>query len=284
VSLKIGPFIVKLISPLPWVFSGLSLLYRDYQRVAVDQPADFNIELRSPTLLRSYLRPQVNFFLDGHSPFKPLPRDQAFAMFEWGLNWCVANYAHQYLNIHAAVVERDGKALVLPGVPGSGKSTLCAALVSQGWRLLSDEMTLVDTDIGMITPIPRPIGLKNQSIDIIQALSEEIVISEPVHDTAKGSVAHMLPPQQSVADATRGASPALIVFPTYSAKGEACLQSLSKGQTLLRMADNSFNYNILGSLGFDALASLVDRSRCFSFSYPSLEVALDEINGLWDAR
>ena len=173
-DLKIGPFWANLVSPLSQVSAGLSLLYADYPAGHADGVPDFHIELRPPGLLRTWLRPQTNFYLDGHSPFKPLPKDQAFAMFEWGLNWCVANYAHQYLNIHAAVVERDGMALILPGEPGSGKSTLCAALISQGWRLLSDEMTLVNVGNGRITPIPRPVALKNQSIDIIQSLSPGI--------------------------------------------------------------------------------------------------------------
>ncbi len=116
-DLKIGPFWVNLVSPLSQVSAGLSLLYADYPAGHADGVPDFHIELRPPGLLRAWLRPQTNFYLDGHSPFKPLPKDQAFAMFEWGLNWCVANYAHQYLNIHAAVVERDGMALILPGEP-----------------------------------------------------------------------------------------------------------------------------------------------------------------------
>lgn len=80
-------------------------------------------------------------------------------MFEWGLNWVVAQNAHQFLVIHAAVVERHGRALIFPGAPGSGKSTLCAALLSRGWRLLSDEMALISRQNGEVTPFFRVLSV-----------------------------------------------------------------------------------------------------------------------------
>jgi hypothetical protein len=48
--------------------------------------------------------------------------DQTYPMFEWGLNWCIASHAHSFLVIHATVVERGGRAMVLPAPPGSGKA------------------------------------------------------------------------------------------------------------------------------------------------------------------
>ena len=79
--------------------------------------------------LRRHLRPQAILRCDGRVPFKPLPMAQAMPMLEWGLNWVISSHAHDCLVLHAAVVERDGQALVLAADPGSGKSTLCAALV-----------------------------------------------------------------------------------------------------------------------------------------------------------
>jgi HprK-related kinase A len=203
-------------------------------------------------------------------------------MFEWGLNWCIANTAHHYLNIHAAVVEKDGQAVVMPGSPGSGKSTLCAAMVHQGWRLLSDEMALLCVRTGLLAPIPRPVGLKNQSIHIVQKLSQDIIINNPVHDTAKGSVAHMRPPASSVSAAGEQARPRMVVFPTFKAGSDTELKPLSKGKTLLKIADNSFNYNILGPLGFDCLTTLLDRTDGYQLTYSSLDSAITEITGLLD--
>jgi hypothetical protein len=49
-----------------------------------------------------------------------------------------------WLAIDAVVVERDGRALVLIGPVGSGKSTIAAHLLGRGWRLLADGVAFVD--------------------------------------------------------------------------------------------------------------------------------------------
>lgn len=63
-------------------------------------------------------------------------RTGPFALLQWGMNWCIAGHARHYLVLHAAVLERDGGAVVLPGDSGAGKSTLTAALMLAGRRLL----------------------------------------------------------------------------------------------------------------------------------------------------
>lgn len=279
-AFNIGPFSVRVKSPFTRIASGIALLYSDYSVVPDAPIVDFNIEIRPPNRLRRHFRPQTSFYFDGQNPFKPLPQDQCFAMFEWGLNWCVANTAHHYLNIHAAVVEKNGLAVIMPGSPGSGKSTLCAALVHHGWRLLSDEMALLCTRTGRLTPIPRPVGLKNRSIDIVKKLYEDTTISDPVRDTAKGTVAHMRPPAASVMAASEQAVPKVVVFPTYKDNAETVLKPLSKGQALLKIADNSFNYNILGVRGFDSLTGMLDQTDGYQLTYHKLDDAILEITRL----
>ena len=88
---------------------------------------DFQIVLKRRDKPFRCFRPQVAVEVDGGSPAAPLPLEQAFALFEGTLNWCIYTYAHQYFIIHAAAIERDGRAAILPAPPGSGKSTLCAA-------------------------------------------------------------------------------------------------------------------------------------------------------------
>ena len=104
--LRTGPFSVRVHSTIPAIASTLALLYADYPAEVGAGYADFHIRLRRPRGLRGWIRPQVEFDLDGGAPFQPLPLNQAFPMFEWVFNWFITSRAHSYLAIHAAAVEK----------------------------------------------------------------------------------------------------------------------------------------------------------------------------------
>ncbi|MDX1811631.1 MAG: HprK-related kinase A, partial [Gammaproteobacteria bacterium] len=120
--LAVPPFTVSITSHLPIVQNGLRTLYADYEVCSDTDFIDFYMNLDTPGGLRRWIRPQVDFSFDGFNPFMPLPKDQAYALFEWSLNWCVANHMHNYLIIHSGVVAKNGKGVILPAPPGSGKS------------------------------------------------------------------------------------------------------------------------------------------------------------------
>ncbi|WP_230874684.1 HprK-related kinase A [Methylomonas sp. LL1] len=254
-------------SEIESVQKGISQLYSDYPRLTPNVFCDFYVRVFPPSGLRRFFRKQVLFAFDQFVPFKPLPYAQAFPFFEWGLNWCISGYSHQFLIIHAAVVEKHGNALILPGTPGSGKSTLCAALINKGWRLLSDELTLIDCQTGLITPVPRPVSLKNQSIELIANAFPHNQFSSVVHDTLKGSVTLMKPPAESISRADEIAAPCLVVFPKFQHQSSLNLTALPKAEAFMKLADLSFNYSVLGAEGFSLLADLVERCRVYDFVY-----------------
>lgn len=272
--LRTGPFVFSIQSDIREVAEGIAVLHGETPLANQDDFVDFHIAIRNGRLLRRWLRPQACFSVDGVTPFKPLPRSQAFPMLEWGMNWCITAYGHHQLILHAAVVARGERAAILPAPPGSGKSTLCAALVNRGWRLLSDELALIDLTSGKIQPLARPVNLKNASIDIMQAYVPDAVFSPRVEDTTKGTVALMRAPDESVAQAQDSATPRWVVLPRYRAQAEASLLSMTSGETLMALAENAMNYHILGARGFDAVGRLVDSCDAYRFTYSRLDDAI----------
>ena len=283
-AIQVGGFSVSVKSALKSVAEGIQLFYSQYPEPK-SKFSDFHISIQPPSGLRRWYRPQINFELDGVRPFKPMPMSQAFATFEWGFNYCISSYSHQYLIVHAAVVEKNGYAVIMPAQPGSGKSTLCAGLVSRGWRLLSDELTLIPVENrDYVVPITRPVNLKNASISVMKAFAPEQVFGPTVMDTAKGAVSHMRAPLESIRRIDDLARQRLIIFPRYQINSETVLQPRSKARSFMEIAQQSFNFNILARTGFDILKNTITSCDCYDFRYSKLDEAIVLFDKLIDQQ
>ncbi|WP_431101169.1 HprK-related kinase A [Roseateles noduli] len=274
VTLRLSPFTVRVRSDIPHLAADVAAMYQDFELAGEEEFVDFHVAvLRSPHWL-SRLQGRAEFWFDGQRSFTPLPAAQALAMLEWGINWCIAAHAHQYLLIHAAVLERDGRALLMPAPPGSGKSTLCAALAHRGWRLLSDELGLLDMATGLVHGMARPINLKNASIPLIRSFVPEAHFSASMPNTSKGTVALVRAPQDAIESRLAPARPAWVVLPAWRAEAAAQLLPIERARAFMDLAEQSFNYDVHGQAGFQTLGRLVDACACYRFEYSRLDEAV----------
>ncbi|OGB02040.1 MAG: aldolase [Burkholderiales bacterium RIFCSPHIGHO2_12_FULL_69_20] len=271
--LQTGPFTYRLQSPIDLIAQGVGQLYASYPVLPSTAFADFTVNVAAGRGLRRWVKPQARFLYDGQPVFDPLPGDQAYPLLEWAMNWCISSHAHQYLIIHAAVIERHGQAMILPAPPGSGKSTLCAGLVHSGWRLLSDELALISMNDGLIWPLCRPVSLKNASIDVIRRFAPRAEFNRVTHDTAKGSVTHMKVLPEHLSQMDRPAHARWLVFPKYEAGSATALTDRSRATSLVDLARNSFNFGVLGAAGFQRLGDVIEGCACMDFRYSDLRDA-----------
>jgi HprK-related kinase A len=254
----------------------LAFLYAEFPLIESDAVVDAELTVRRKL-------PWLGWFsirVDGAVQYNWLRKKLLTPMIEWTFNVCVFQRPHQYFMLHAGVVAKDDRALILPGRAGSGKSTLCAALLQNGWRLLSDEVALVRPEDGRLQPVPRPVSLKEDSIRVIGRLDPNAVLGPEWHETPKGTVAHLLPPSESVARADETAEPAWLLFPKFDKDVTPNLEPVKKATALMRAADNAFNYSVLGKHGFEMLTGLIDRCRCYEIRYGSAADTLEIIESL----
>lgn len=279
-AVQVGPFAVRVRTALRDVARGMGLLYAAFPLIDSTAIVDAEIAVEPLRLLPGRIRIRV----DGATQYDRLRRRLAIPMLEWTMNVCVFQRPHEYFMLHAAVVARDGLALILPGRAGSGKSTLCAALCHRGFRLLSDEVALFRPQDALLLPVPRPISLKEESIRVIRAFAPGAVLGPEFPGTAKGRVAHVLPPRPSVEAVHEPARPAWIVFPVFERGAENRLEAVTRGTALMRCADNSFNYSVHGQSGFETLAATVSACECRELRFDDLEQAVERIEELVRSR
>jgi HprK-related kinase A len=255
-------------------------VYSDFPICSEGEVSDFRLRLAPARKWRPLHEKQAAFWADGAIPFAVFPRRHAMPFAEWGLNWCICNYVHQFLMFRAAVVEKTGRAVILVGPPGSGKSTLCAALMARGWPLLSDEFALLEPAQGCLLPMPRPVALKNASIGLIERLLPDLRIGRVFPNTGKGTIAHLRPATDAVERQADPALPAWVVFPTHAENARTELVPLCKATTFLRPETNCFNYATLGRAAFEAMDRLIEAAECYELRFDQLATAGRFVDGL----
>ena len=283
VGLRVGPFDLHLRVGVAALHAPLHSLYRDHPLLEGERVYSCHADLRELWHLGRRPGRRIRFTVDGMTAHEDMPPGQGLAVLEWGINLAIAMRFHCFLLLHAAVVERNGRALLLPAWPGHGKTTLCAALVHRGWRLFSDEFGLLRPGGLELTPVPRPMPLKNQSIEVIRRFAPEAELGPLILNTRKGDIAHVKPPTASVARAAETAPAAWVAFPRWIAGSALRLEEIPAAEGFRQIATNAFNYELLGEQGFDTVSGLLDAARCYRLVYSDLDEAVAALTQLADS-
>lgn len=279
-----GAFTAHLQIQTPTLIDEFVQMYGDYPLVEPAGIDDFHVRIGPPSLLRRFVAPQVVNWVDDEQLIEPLPLDQAFPCLESALNLAVAYLDVAPLVVHSAVLERDGRALVMPAPSGSGKSTLCAAMSWRGWRLLSDEMAVFCFDTGRLLANPRPVSLKNQAVEVMRAFEPRACFSRVYGNTSKGDIAYMRAPEDAVTRAHESAAPGLLVAPMFRAGAALSIREMDRTEAFRWLTDNAVNYASLLQHGFDTVTHFIENAGLYSLTYSNLEEAIGAIQQLHERQ
>ncbi|MGE5168824.1 MAG: HprK-related kinase A [Rudaea sp.] len=261
--------------------SQIQSVYHSFPFVRDGSWADLHVDIERPTSVRRWLAPYVNFHSDGRRPFEPFPADSPLPFLEWGGNWLIGQRLNDLLLLHAGAVERDGLALLLPALPGSGKSTLTAALSLRGWRLLSDEFGAYDPETRVFRAMLKAVALKNESIGVIRRFAPDARLGPSFPKTRKGTVAHLGPLPDAVARRHECARPGAVILPRWVAGSPTRLKALPVDRVFTALAFNAFNYTTLGAAGFGGVVRLVRQCPAWTLTYSDLADAIGTIGRVW---
>lgn len=201
-------------------------------------------------------------------------RDVAVSALLWHINSEVIGRSDgHYPLIHAgAVVARD-VAVVLPAAPESGKTTTVGGLLRAGFGYLTDEAVAIDPETLLAQPYPKALSVDSGSWEVLADL-------RPEH-TSLVSGQWQVPPAAVRTDAVAGPAPVrFVVSPRYRAGAETRLEPMAPADTLMVLADSTFNFRDHPGRDLAVLTRLVEGADGYRLTIGDLETAVTLVSDL----
>jgi hypothetical protein len=181
-----------------------------------------------------------------------------------------------FLLIHAgAVAAPSGDGVILPGNPGSGKSTLVTGLVDEGYGYLSDEVAAIDPSTGQLLPYAKTLVLKEKSFDLFPALranarGESFIRSQ-----------WFLHPDDIRPDAVAGPCDVrFVIFAQYTEGAPTELLPVSRSAAIQELMTAAFNLSAYGGRALQLLADVVGSAETFRLVSGDLGDAVRAVTSL----
>lgn len=165
--------------------------------------------------------------------------------------------------LHAALLSKDGRAVVVVGPKESGKSTFACALWRAGWQLHSDDAAVIE-DGHRARGVPRRVSLRAAARKLVgDALWERIATQPATSRTSTGILFH--PDEESRRDAPAPVHVAGIAFlgRRGSTAGPAEIVHLDGASALLGMAPYCHREDLALGVPLRILQPLAHHARAF---------------------
>jgi hypothetical protein len=189
--------------------------------------------------------------------------------------WDSAIRAHDFLMyIHAGVVGTGRSCVLLPAAPGSGKSSLTAALVHRGFRYFSDEVALIEPATFHVPAMPLAMAIKSAGWELM-ARYHPAIESLPIHVRNDAKVLRYVPPPPDAVSQVPAPASHLI-FPRYEKDVPTRLTPLPRAEALGRLMDECLGLRRrLDQAIVRELVRWMGGIDCYALSFSCLETAAD---------
>lgn len=219
-------------------------------------------------------------FQDGKEIFKTTDPFRVMFRLEWLIIRLLLENSN-FLQIHSAVVEKDGKAILFPAESNSGKTTMAVALSQDRFQCFSDEVALVDADSHFIHPFPRNIHIEPEQKELFSSSGYRVKFKKLRWGNSVGENFECRMEKTNRRREKISSKARFIIFPKYSPAHNNKLHPISRANAFMGLLKNEINFNRFQGKGLDIIEGLVKDADCYEMETGDLEGAVAAIKNLF---
>ena len=208
--------------------------------------------------------------------------DEVGPMLKGHLAVLALQHSQDVAAVHAAAVSRGERCILLPAESGRGKSTLTAALLSAGFRVLGDDTIVLGEPDLAARAMPFGICIKDGSWPLLASRFPGLA-QQPIWRRPDGKIVRYLLPHAGGA----WVSPSFrqqvgwIIFPVRVASGAAALRPVDKLDAAAFLLSGVHPLGKgLDARRVDRLVAWLDGTECLELRFAALEDAVDLLKRL----
>lgn len=169
--------------------------------------------------------------------------------------------------IHASAVERNGKAILLAGPSGVGKSTLSLGLCESGWRILSDDVAPISMSEDLVLPFFQGATRRVNPGMFVDEKKARVLQRDEIQ----------IPLESVCLDSAEFVA---IVLPEFDSSSGARLAQVEGGSASLELIRNTTNFADHRDEGVRRARDICVTMPVFRLSYGSIKPAIDALKDL----
>jgi hypothetical protein len=187
--------------------------------------------------------------------------------------------------VHGSAVELGGRAVILAGATGSGKTTLSLALAGRGARYLADDITPLGISGRQVLPVPVAASVKQGSWPLIES-SFPALARTAVHRVGERIVRYLdtRPFDRTGVhiDDTEPVPAGVVIFPTYAPGAVTSAMPMAPEDALAELLATGTE-TVGASRSIRPLVRLVEETHCIALTFGSLDAAIAVVRQQLDA-
>jgi len=191
-----------------------------------------------------------------------------------------AYQAQRYLiSMHAGSVGKNGNVIIFPAVAESGKTTLTATLLHNGFHLFSDEVTSLDYR-GYVHPLPFCMNIKEGSWKVLSPMYQHLM-EHDIHSRFDGQNIRCLPPKNMHMVRQKASH---LIFPKYTPNAETSLTQIGANEALFKIKEAGYQVQEnMDKNKFELILKYLISLPKYTLVYSNLDEAIVTIDRLLEA-